>query len=128
MSKKGYVCLFLKKRKLSTDLRIKQGSPLVLFLLVYGNNSVMLYINCLHIFTIVHCVLEKKNFSFLCHLVVHFLLTFIFKFKDLDVEVCIHIFKIYVFFCPFCQTCQVSLEGQPFVAKGGKAFCKKHSR
>ena len=26
------------------------------------------------------------------------------------------------------QTCQVSLEGQPFVAKAGKAFCKKHAR
>ncbi|XP_025113580.1 PDZ and LIM domain protein 7-like isoform X2 [Pomacea canaliculata] len=30
--------------------------------------------------------------------------------------------------CFNCSTCQVSLEGQPFVAKGGKAFCKKHAR
>ncbi|KAL8579422.1 hypothetical protein ACOMHN_026787 [Nucella lapillus] len=30
--------------------------------------------------------------------------------------------------CFNCATCQVSLEGQPFVAKAGKAFCKKHAR
>ncbi|XP_076458711.1 PDZ and LIM domain protein 7-like isoform X2 [Babylonia areolata] len=30
--------------------------------------------------------------------------------------------------CFNCSTCQVSLEGVPFIAKGGKAFCKKHAR
>lgn len=30
--------------------------------------------------------------------------------------------------CFNCATCQVSLEGQPFVARAGKAFCKKHAR
>ncbi|XP_076444016.1 PDZ and LIM domain protein 5-like isoform X3 [Babylonia areolata] len=30
--------------------------------------------------------------------------------------------------CFNCATCQVSLEGQPFVAKAGKAYCKKHAR
>ncbi|KAL8559139.1 hypothetical protein ACOMHN_046187 [Nucella lapillus] len=30
--------------------------------------------------------------------------------------------------CFNCSTCQVSLEGTPFVAKAGKAFCKKHAR
>ncbi|KAK7507203.1 hypothetical protein BaRGS_00001138 [Batillaria attramentaria] len=30
--------------------------------------------------------------------------------------------------CFNCSTCQVSLEGQPFVARAGKAFCKKHAR
>jgi len=30
--------------------------------------------------------------------------------------------------CFTCTTCHVSLEGQPFYAKGGKPFCKKHAR
>ncbi|CAI9726157.1 and LIM domain 7-like isoform X3 [Octopus vulgaris] len=30
--------------------------------------------------------------------------------------------------CFVCTTCQVSLEGQPFYAKTGKPYCKKHAR
>ncbi|XP_021348703.1 PDZ and LIM domain protein 7-like isoform X6 [Mizuhopecten yessoensis] len=30
--------------------------------------------------------------------------------------------------CFNCSTCQVSLEGQPFYAKAGKPYCKKHAR
>jgi len=30
--------------------------------------------------------------------------------------------------CFTCTTCHVSLEGQPFYAKAGKPFCKKHAR
>ncbi|GAB1607273.1 PDZ and LIM domain protein Zasp-like isoform X2 [Argonauta hians] len=30
--------------------------------------------------------------------------------------------------CFVCTTCQVSLEGQPFYAKSGKPYCKKHAR
>lgn len=30
--------------------------------------------------------------------------------------------------CFSCTSCHVSLEGQPFYAKGGKPYCKKHAR
>lgn len=30
--------------------------------------------------------------------------------------------------CFNCSTCQISLEGQPFYAKAGKPYCKKHAR
>eukprot|EP00106_Octopus_bimaculoides_P001830 XP_014769272.1 PREDICTED: LIM domain-binding protein 3-like isoform X2 [Octopus bimaculoides] len=30
--------------------------------------------------------------------------------------------------CFACTTCQLSLEGQPFYAKAGKPYCKKHAR
>ncbi|KAL3875725.1 hypothetical protein ACJMK2_033648 [Sinanodonta woodiana] len=30
--------------------------------------------------------------------------------------------------CFNCSTCQVNLEGQPFYAKAGKPYCKKHAR
>lgn len=30
--------------------------------------------------------------------------------------------------CFNCSTCGVNLEGQPFFAKGGKPYCKKHTR
>ena len=43
-------------------------------------------------------------------------------------ETTIYWILVISFFLLLSQTCGINLEGQPFYAKGGKPYCKKHTR